>query len=278
MPTPPGPLPHAQLQLRRAALAERLGGAVTLDRLAGDFVLFQRRRGHRHSTDDLLTAWYAVTHAPIPAPGRLLDLGSGIGSVGLAVLWRFPDATLTAIEVQPTSHCLLEANIAANGVAHRARAILGDLRDAATVADAGVSASVPAPFDLVTGSPPYFPPGTGIVSADGQRAAARFELHGDVRDYCRAARGTLADGGRFVFCFPTVQRARAEAACASAGLRVIASRDVVPRHGLPALFSLFACEAGTGRLPPPEAPLVVRAADGAHTAELAAVRRSMGLA
>jgi tRNA1Val (adenine37-N6)-methyltransferase len=300
MPTLRGPLPHDELELRRAALAERLGGAVTLDRLAGDFVIFQRRRGHRHSTDDLLTAWYAVTHAPTPAPARLLDLGSGIGSVGLAVLWRFPEATLTAIEVQPASHGLLEANIEANGVAHRARAILGDLRDPATLAapdgsvsvpapvpvpvpvpvsvSVSVSVSAPVPFDLVTGSPPYFPPGTGIVSADGQRAAARFELHGDVRDYCRAARTALADGGRFVFCFPTVQRARAEAACASAGLRVIASRDVVPRHGLPALFSLFACEAGAGMLPAPEAPLVVRTADGAHTAELAAVRRSMGLA
>lgn len=102
---------------------------MTLDRLAGDFVIFQRRRGHRHSTDDLLTAWYAITHAPTPAPARLLDLGSGIGSVGLAVLWCFPEATLTAIEVQPASHCLLEANIDANGVAHRARGILGDLRN-----------------------------------------------------------------------------------------------------------------------------------------------------
>jgi tRNA1(Val) A37 N6-methylase TrmN6 len=286
MSIPRAALPHDELELRRAALAERLGGAVTLDRLAGDFVIFQRRRGHRHSTDDLLTAWYAITHAPTPAPTRLLDLGSGIGSVGLAVLWRFPEAALTAIEVQQASHCLLEANIDANGVAHRVRAILGDLRDPATLAraDAGASVSVPVPapisarFDLVTGSPPYFPPGTGIVSADGQRAAARFELHGDVRDYCRTARTALADGGRFVFCFPTVQRARAEAACASAGLRVVASRDVIPRDGLPALFSLFACEAGAGPLPPPEAPLVVRTTDGAHTAELGAVRHSMGLA
>ncbi|MEJ7734410.1 MAG: SAM-dependent methyltransferase, partial [Polyangiaceae bacterium] len=91
-------------------------------------------------------------------------------------------------------------------------------------------------------------------------------------------RAALADGGRFVFCFPTVQRARAEAACASAGLGVIASRDVVPRHGLPALFSLFACEVGAGPRPAPEAPLVVRTAAGAHTAELVAVRRRMGLA
>ena len=33
-------------------------------------------------------------------------------------------------------------------------------------------------FPLVTGSPPYFPIGTGVLPADAQRRACRFEARG----------------------------------------------------------------------------------------------------
>jgi len=74
---------------------------LTVDQLTAAWTITQRRRGHRHSTDDLLTGWYASEKAP--GRTRLLDLGTGIGSVGLLALWRAPDATLTAIEAQETS-------------------------------------------------------------------------------------------------------------------------------------------------------------------------------
>src|SRR5262249_54996094 len=77
----PAPGPADELGARRAELSAELGHSMTLDGLTRDFKIFQRRRGHRHSTDDLLTAWYAVTHAPPRPIETLLDLGTGIGSV-----------------------------------------------------------------------------------------------------------------------------------------------------------------------------------------------------
>ncbi len=244
------------------------GDELTVDGLTRDWKIVQRRRGHRHSTDDLLTGWYASEH--VPTRTRLLDLGSGIGSVGLLVLWRSPGATLTAIEAQQVSFALLERNIAMNGLGERVRAIHGDLRE---VRLAGES------FDLVTGSPPYFDVSAGIVPADPQKAHARFELRGDVRDYCAAACRAMAPGGRFVFCFPWAQRARAEAACAEAGLVLERSRDVVPKLGAAPLFSLFACQrrGEDGAAPLVEPPYVVRDADGEPTAEHRATRASFGM-
>src|SRR5208283_896002 len=135
---------------------------VTCDALTRDFSMFQRRRGHRHSTDDLLTAWYAVTHLPPATPLRLLDLGSGIGSIGLAVLWaarqRGDGPTLTAIEAQEVSFRLLRENVAANEVTEVTRALHGDLRDASLLAPGET-------FDLISGSPPYFDVKAGIVSS-----------------------------------------------------------------------------------------------------------------
>ena len=252
---------------RRDELSRERGEEITLDAVTADFVIYQRRRGHRHSTDDLLTAWYAVTHAP-PSPLRLLDLGSGIGGVGLAVLWRFPQATLTAVEVQTTSFALLAENVRANQLEARVTLQHGDLREF----------TAEAPFDLVTASPPYFAVEDGLVSPDSQRAAARFELHGGVRDYCAAAARALSPAGRFIFCFPSAQSARAVAACEQAGLRLQAMRDVVPRASLPPLFSLFACASRAERPMVVEPPLIVRDEHALRTPEMEAARATFGFA
>ena len=243
---------------------------LTIDGLTRDWKITQRRRGHRHSTDDLLTAWYAAEH--VQRRDRLLDLGSGLGSVGLLVLWRSPGASLTAIEAQEVSFALLERNIAMNGLSTRVRAIHGDLRE---IRLAGES------FDLVTASPPYFDVSAGVVPADSQKAHARFELRGDVRDYCMAARDAMAAGGRFAFCFPWAQRARAEQACQQAGLAVERSRDVIPRLGAAPLFSLFVCRRrGPGEDPAAaiaELPYAVRNAAGDPTAEHQSARATFGM-
>jgi tRNA1Val (adenine37-N6)-methyltransferase len=239
---------------------------VTIDALTVGWNIAQRRKGHRHSTDDLLTGWYAVE--VVPDARRILDLGSGIGSVGLIALWRSPRATLVAIEAQEISFELLTGNIARNGLASRVRAIHGDLRDVRLAEQ----------FDLVTGSPPYWDVSEGIVPADPQKAHARFELRGDVRDYALAARAALAKGGRFVFCFPTVQRARAEAACVAAELALLRARDVVPRAGAAPLFTLFACRRGedAGESFVEESPHVVRDEHGEPTPMHLAARAALG--
>jgi len=247
------------------ALEAELGEPITLDGLTGSWRIVQRAAGHRHSADDVLTAWFALGEAP-DAP-LALDLGTGIGGVGLLVLWGLGDAArLVAIEAQAVSFRLLQANVAGNALDARVEIHHGDLRDLAD----------PRRFPLVTGSPPYFPLGTGIVPADAQKAHARFELRGDVGDYARAAARHLADDGVFVFCFPTPQRARAIAGVEAAGLVLTAMRDVIPRATRAPLFTLFACRhraAGPCRIDP---PLVVRDAEGVHTEAMRAVRRRFG--
>jgi len=247
----------------RSQLEAELGEPVTIDALTGGWRIAQREAGHRHSADDVLTAHFALAEAP--AAPLALDLGTGIGGVGLLVLWGLGEAArLVAIEAQEVSHRLLLANIAGNGLGARVEAHHGDLRD---FSDA-------RRFPLVTGSPPYFPVGTGIVPADSQKAHARFELRGDVRDYALAAARHLTDDGVFVFCFPTPQRARAVAAVEAAGLAVTRVRDVIPRATLRPLFTLFACRRGGTAVEEPA--LAVREQSGELTEEMRAVRRRFG--
>jgi tRNA1(Val) A37 N6-methylase TrmN6 len=253
-----------------AALEARIGDALTLDALTGDYWVYQRKRGHRFSVDDALTAWYAAEHGT--EPETHLDLGTGIGSVALSLAWLWPKARVTAVEAQDVSFALLEANVGGNELGRRVRTLHADLRTLDTH---------PSSYPSITGTPPYFPRTAATVPADTQKAHARFELRGTVADYCRIVRARLTREGRFFFCFPAGQRRRAEAACETNDLVVFATRDVIPRAGRPALFSLFACAlpgAAVARAPVGREPdFVVRDADGIQTEELRASRRRFGV-
>ena len=190
---------------RKDELEAELGEPITFDGLSATFKIFQRRKGHRHSTDDLLTAWYALEQRQ---PDSALDLGTGIGTVGLLMASALPALHLTCIEAQDISFRFLRENIAVNQVGDRVRSIHGDLRELA----------LDEKFPLITGSPPYFDPRAGIVPADSQKAHARFELRGDVTDYARAAKAHLEPDGLFVFCFPFAQADPRRRRCACRGL------------------------------------------------------------
>jgi tRNA1(Val) A37 N6-methylase TrmN6 len=247
---------------------------LSIDSLTGGWSIAQRVKGHRHSTDDLLTGWYAAENSPPRDDGSpalmLLDLGAGIGSVGLLALWRAdPKACLTAIEAQEVSFDLLWSNVERNKLEERVRAIRGDLRTIRLYTE----------YDLVTGSPPYWDVSQGVLPEDSQKAHARFELRGTVYDYAKAARNHMGRYSRFVLCFPTVQRERCHDALATANLALLKSKDVIPRVGAEPLFTLFCAQLGEAGRPDPivEPPHIVRDAQGLPTLEHVAARASFGL-
>ena len=243
-------------------LSEELGEAVTLDQLVGDWHLLQLRRGHRFSTDDLLVAWAAIRARP--RARRLLDIGAGIGSVGLMTLHAMPpDAHLTQVEVQAVSHRLARETVLHNRLTERIVSLHADLREVALPAGA---------FDLVTGSPPYIPVGRGVISPHPQRAGARMELRGDVYDYCKTAAAALAPAGRLCFCHAAGDE-RPEDAVAAAGLALLQRQDVIFRSGREPTIALFTCAHSGERADLP--PLVVRDADGVWTPAYRALRVRM---
>ncbi len=285
----PGPnLPTCSMdswQMERASLEAEFSERITLDALTGPngisnrdpwqddsgsaagWLIAQRKGGHRHSIDDVLTAWYALRNSPKVT--EHLDLGTGIGTVGLLTLWGMgPAARLTCVEAQAISYRLLQSNINLNGLRHRVSCSHGDLRELA----------LERKFPLITGSPPYFPDGSGIIPQDSQKAHARFELRGDVSDYAKAAVRHLSPGGWFVLCFPSRQKQRALDGIADSGFHVLRMRDVIPRKTLPALFTLFACKLQDDLIvhPQVESPFVVRDQGGQLTEEILDVRKCFG--
>jgi tRNA1(Val) A37 N6-methylase TrmN6 len=263
----PGPVPPG------AVTQPVIPAGETLDAISGHFRLFQLEDGHRFSTDDILTAWYGTSWAP--SAQRVLDLGSGLGTVGMIAAWRLPGARFVTVEVQADSVRLARKSARYNGLDDRYAIREGDFRDPSLLSE-------DERFDLVLGSPPYFPPGTGVPGDHPQKVACRFELCGDINDYARVAAAHLTAGGLFACVFPENQRARVETAAQAADLVVVRRRPVVFLEGEPPLVTLFAMNRADD-LPEPmrartweEPPLVIRTADGAIHPEYSAVKLAIG--
>src|SRR5271166_4524842 len=102
--------------------------------LGGRLILQQPRRGHRVGSDAALLAAAARL-----AEGRLIDVGAGVGAVGLAILSRSERAAADLIEIDPTLAGLAADNAARNGLAARARVVPADILDAGARRAAGLS-------------------------------------------------------------------------------------------------------------------------------------------
>jgi tRNA1Val (adenine37-N6)-methyltransferase len=280
----PGPVPPGADDAARAHVDE----GQSLDWLCGHWKIFQYVKGHRYSSDDVVCAWYASTWAP--RVDRYCDLGSGIGSVANIVAWRLPGARVVTVEAQDISLALANKTARYNGLDARATLLHGDLRDPAVLDEAVRVAG--GGFDLVTGSPPYWPVGSALASAHAQAVPARLEVRGDVGDYAKSAARILAPGGVFACVFQASQHERVQRAIADAGLVLLRSRHVVFKEGDASGVVVYVAAhdrdvphtfprggEGAARVegkPVVEPPLIIRRADGSTHPEYATVRLSFG--
>ena len=238
-------------------------------RLIGDWHIYQRKGGHRTSTDDLITAWYAVHRNPTP-PARYLDLGCGVGSVLLMVSHKLRPRTAVGVEAQ------------AQSVAMAARAI-AELPEHGTHIDVRHADFRDVDFggecyDLITASPPYFPLDAGVLPDDPQRRACRFEERGGVEAYLETAARAMGAQSRLYIVFQTRWSERVTTSAARHRLHLSGQADFSTRADNPDPFltvfefSQQAVEA------PHRSRCSVRAADGTISPEYQRIRLELGVA
>lgn len=257
--------------MKTPALVDPELGPLTDDLLTRDLRVYQRVGGHRFSSDDMVTAFVAATRSPLAR--RICDLGCGLGSVLLHLAWSLPDSHLTGVEAQDTSFALVTRNVARNDLAPRIALRHGDLRDPAIIA----ALAAAGPYDLVTGTPPYFPPSTALDAEDPQRAYARIEYRGGVEAYLTTASHLLSNDGVFVLCGDYHAEPRVLSAATPLGLHLEQRLDVIPRTREPVLFSAWTLT----RSPPPNPTttrITLRDAKGQPTPDADRLRAFSGFA
>jgi tRNA1(Val) A37 N6-methylase TrmN6 len=204
----------------------------TQDRLTSKLRIIQKRKGHRAASDDTLLAWAAARAHP--GATRVLDLGSGKGTVAMLLLQRLPGCCVVGLEALEISHDLALRNAQLNGLTDRWEPRLGDLRDMSSLADQ-------IAFDLVTGAPPFMPLGSGVPPADLQRVAGRFELRGGVEEYSAAAARHIGPRGKFVVLMDGLEqsRSRAKLALNATGFFLHTVLEIRPRPGQNPIYWIF---------------------------------------
>ena len=241
----------------------------TLDEISGlGLVLRQKRTGHRVGLDAVLLAAAASAGPP---PRRIVDVGAGVGAVGLALARRFAAAEIDLVEIDAETAALARDNAERNGL--RARVVVADVTQAADRRAAGL---VDAAADLVVTNPPFLAAASARVSPDPARARAHA-LAGEngLSLWLRASLALLAPGGRFAM----IHRADALPAIFAAlerRLGDVAARPVYPRAGEDAIRVLVTGIKGSrapARLAP---PLVLHEADGSATAQAREVHEGRG--
>lgn len=211
----------------------------------------------RPGTDSFL-----LSSLPKLSPGlRVCDLGCGTGLLGLLLLQKQSELTVTGIDIQPAAVALAERAAAENRLTDRLMFRCIDLRQVRQHFPTGS-------FDLVVCNPPYYPPASGKVSADSARRAARSETEASLADICAAASYLLRWGGKF--CLVHKPERLADLCCAlrARGLEPKRLRLVCRRAGdAPSLLLLEARRGGRPGLDI-AAPLCLEDGTGRPTAEL----------
>ena len=182
----------------------------------GGLILSQPERGYRYSLDPFLLADFCA-----PRRGeRILDLGAGVGVIGLLLARRHPTVRVTGVELQPDLALFAAENARSNSLDDRCRIIRGDLRDAPRFLP-------PEHFHRVVANPPFRRSGSGATPPDPGRAAARQELTFTLGDLAGTASALLRFGGALCAIhlaerLPELCRALDDSGLAPKKLRLIA--------------------------------------------------------
>jgi len=152
---------------------EQLPNGFTLELPSGCFPL---------STDSLVLGHFAR----LPKNARVLDLGSGCGTLGLLLCAKDPNCQVTGIELTKKAHYAAVDNISRNDLSERMESVCADLRQIPGILS-------PGSYCVCISNPPYFSGGP----ASRENAAARREDACTLSDLMKAAAWALKYGGDF---------------------------------------------------------------------------------
>lgn len=186
----PAPISAPLMPLRKADSSEITGLRKTqagfqykehdLETLLNGFTLDIPEGCFPLSTDSMLLGWFVR----LPKSARVLDLGSGCGTLGLLLCAREEKCRVTGIELTEQAHRAALANIARNGLEDRMESICADVRQVPSLLS-------PGSFTTAVSNPPYF--------SGGPRSAAlpiaRREDCCTVRELLQSAAWALKYGG-----------------------------------------------------------------------------------
>lgn len=231
--------------------------------LGGRLHLRQWARGHRAGTDAVLLA------AAAPAGRTIIDAGSGVGTAGLIVALRQPQARLLLVERDDGTARLAQENIVLNDLGDRASVTIADLLSPPARRVAGLADNS---ADVLISNPPFYAASEVRASPDNRRADAHVGAAGFIDNWTKAFAALVAGQGRLAMIHRPDALPDILAAC-EGRFGALAVLPVHPRAAEPAVRILVGGVKGS-RAPLRLLPgLVLHGSDGRFTPEAEAIHR-----
>lgn len=166
------------------------------------------------------------------ANAKILDLGSGGGTLGVLLCGKDSKCTVTGIEIDEASHQIALENIRANALEHRLHSICGDLRTVNRIFPC-------SSFQYCISNPPYFTGGPA-----SRTLLARRDDCCSPEALFQTAAWALCYGGDF-YCVHKPERLAQLCSCSvQAGLEPKRLRLVRHRENGPVTLVLLQCRKG----------------------------------
>jgi tRNA1(Val) A37 N6-methylase TrmN6 len=159
--------------------------------LGGALSVLQPLGGYRAGIDAVLLAAAAPVKAA--AAERVLDVGAGVGVVGLCIAARVSKAHVTLLEFEPNLVAIARENVVRNGLEHRLDIISSDI---GAPARAHVELGLrPGTFAHVVANPPFHVQGRGRPPRDPLKAGAHAMPAGGLERWVQVMARLAASGG-----------------------------------------------------------------------------------
>jgi tRNA1(Val) A37 N6-methylase TrmN6 len=213
--------------------------------LGGQLRLLQPARGYRAGLDAVLLA--AAVDAESAAGGRLLDVGAGVGVVGLCAVRRIQGLHATLLEREAELCALAGENIRRNGLGARACVISGDVgAKADMISELGLDGES---FTHVVANPPFRSTDAGTRSRFRLKAGSHAHEPGiSLDDWGRFLARMAAPGGT-VYMVHKAEALGEVLACLKARFGGVRILPLHPRDGEPASRIIVKAAKGSRAAP-----------------------------
>lgn len=218
-------------------------------------LLYQPDEGYRYNSDSIFLYGFASRFSP---KGRLLDIGTGCGIVGLLIARDFGGVSLEGSEKQPLYAEFARRNARINGIGYTLHE--GDVLDL----------PLHGTFDWIVSNPPFYHEGADR-SAHPMLHQARYNVHLPIDAFARKIAKLLRSRGEAAICYDARQFVPLCAALEDAGLRVVEVQFVHSKEDRPSHLVMVHAKKSSRSLAQVLPPLVMFDGEGNYTAQTAAI-------
>jgi tRNA1Val (adenine37-N6)-methyltransferase len=194
----------------------------------GKLQIVQKKRGYRFSVDAILLSQFVK----IQKDERVIDLGTGCGILPLLLSHITKARSFVGVEIQKGLADCAKRNVVSNHLEGRISILKQDFR--------GLKRTFPSgSFDVALSNPPYRRYRTGRINPSMEKAIARHEIKGTLKDLISITSYLLPPKGRFYMIFPASRTVDLFVALRHGRLEPKRLQFVHPRTGKEAEFILI---------------------------------------